>query len=184
MVDGGGARKPRFPLRARRSGHDADDERQGQRPGCVPRQAADAGRSQEAHRRQAVLNSKSSDVVSNRVMTRLACLFLAMAALSGCAGSASSSQDVSKLLAVTEVKTGWFDAGLENGKNKLVPMLTITLKNVSQQNVALVQLNAVIRRVGEDEEWGGAYTRAIGSPGLAPGQSTPPIVLRSNLGYT
>ena len=117
-------------------------------------------------------------------MTRLACLFLAMTALSGCAGSASSSQDVSKLLAVTEVKTGWFDAGLENGKNKLVPMLTITLKNVSQQNVALVQLNAVIRRVGEDEEWGGAYTRAIGSPGLAPGQSTPPIVLRSNLGYT
>ena len=117
-------------------------------------------------------------------MTRLACLVLAIAALSACAGSASSSQDVSKLLAVTEVKTGWFDAGLENGKNKLVPMLTVTLKNVSQQNVALVQLNAVIRRVGEDEEWGGAYTRAIGSPGLAPGQSTPPIVLRSNLGYT
>jgi hypothetical protein len=55
---------------------------------------------------------------------------------------------------------------------------------VSQQKVALVQLNAVIRRVGETEEWGGAYTKAIGSNGLAPGQSTPPIVLRSSLGYT
>jgi len=103
---------------------------------------------------------------------------------SGCASSASSTQDVSKLLAVTDVKTGWFDAGIENGMNKLVPTLMVTLKNVSRERVALVQLNAVIRRVGEQEEWGGAYTRAIGSPGLAPGQSTPPIVLRSNLGYT
>src|SRR3954471_14727185 len=94
----------------------------------------------------------------------------AMTRLAGCARSAASSQDVTKLLAVTDVKTGWFDAGLENGMNKLVPSLSLTLKNVSQQPVALVQLNAVIRRVGEQEEWGGAYVRAIGSPGLTPGQ--------------
>ena len=118
-------------------------------------------------------------------MKRLFAVLLMLSALSACAGSAnSSSQDISKLLAVTDIKTGWFDAGIENGMNKLVPTLTITLKNVSQQKVALVQLNAVIRRVGETEEWGGAYTKAIGSNGLAPGQSTPPIVLRSNLGYT
>jgi hypothetical protein len=117
-------------------------------------------------------------------MRRLSSLLLAITVLSGCAGSASPSQDISKLLAVTEVKTGWFDAGIENGMNKLVPTLTITLKNVSEEKVALVQLNAVIRRVGETEEWGGAYTKAIGSSGLAPGQSTPPIVLRSTLGYT
>jgi hypothetical protein len=103
----------------------------------------------------------------------------------GCGGSASaSSENISKLVAVTDVKTGWFDAGIENGMNKLVPTLTITLKNVSSENVKLVQLNAVIRRTGEPDEWGGAYTRAIGSEGLAPGASTKPIVLRSNLGYT
>jgi hypothetical protein len=118
-------------------------------------------------------------------MTRLFAALLMLSAFSACAGSAnSSSQDISKLLAVTDIKTGWFDAGIENGMNKLVPTLTITLKNVSQQKVALVQLNAVIRRVGETEEWGGAYIKAIGSNGLTPGQSTPPIVLRSNLGYT
>jgi hypothetical protein len=112
-------------------------------------------------------------------------VFVLAAALSGCASSASSpSQDITRLIAVTDVKTGWFDAGIENGMNKLVPTLTVTLKNVSQQKVALVQLNAVIRRAGEKEEWGGAYTRAIGSEGLAPGASTAPIVLKSNLGYT
>jgi hypothetical protein len=85
---------------------------------------------------------------------------------------------------VTDVKTGWYDAGIENGMNKLVPTVILTLKNVSGQKVALVQLNAVIRRMGEKEEWGGAYTRAIGSDGLASGAATAPIVLRSNLGYT
>ena len=102
-------------------------------------------------------------------MKRLSCVLLAVATLSACTGSASQSQDISKLLAVTDVKTGYFDAGVENGMNKLVPTLIITLKNVSQQRVALVQLNAVIRRNGETEEWGGAYTRAIASPGLQPG---------------
>jgi hypothetical protein len=118
------------------------------------------------------------------MVMRCVAAVLAAIALTGCASSASPSQDLSKLIAVTDVKTGYFDAGVENGMNKLVPTLTIRLKNVSPQKVALVQLNAVIRRVGENEEWGGAYTRAIGSDGLAPGASTPPIVLRSNLGYT
>jgi hypothetical protein len=118
-------------------------------------------------------------------MKRLFAALLTLSAFSACAGSAtSSSQDISRLLVVTDIKTGWFDAGIENGMNKLVPSLAIRLKNVSRENVALVQLNAVIRRVGETEEWGGAYTKAIGSTGLAPGQSTPTIVLRSNLGYT
>ena len=118
-------------------------------------------------------------------MRRLAAIvLLAVVALSGCARSAASSEDISKLITVSDVKTGWYDAGIENGMNKLVPTVILTLKNVSRQKVALVQLNAIIRRVGEKEEWGGAYTRAIGSDGLAPGAATAPIVLRSNLGYT
>jgi hypothetical protein len=112
-------------------------------------------------------------------LAALACLVT----FSACRSSAAN-QDVSKLLAVTDVKTGWYDAGVENGMNKLVPTIMLTLKNVSRDAVSLVQLNAVIRRVGEPDEWGGAYLRAIGSEGLAPGASTKLIVLRSNLGYT
>ena len=114
-----------------------------------------------------------------RTLIAIVCLL----SLSACRSSAAT-EDISKLLAVTDVKTGWFDAGIENGMNKLVPTIMLTLKNVSKEKLNLVQLNAVIRRVGETEEWGGAYTRAIGSEGLAPGASTKEIVLRSNLGYT
>ncbi len=99
-----------------------------------------------------------------------------------CSGSAR--EPINKLIAPVEVKTGWFDAGVEDGKNKLVPAVMLTLKNMSGDHVANVQLNAVIRRVGESDEWGGAYQKVIGTEGIAPGASTKPIVLRSNLGYT
>jgi hypothetical protein len=118
-------------------------------------------------------------------MLRISVILVAIATAIGCSSAASPAQDVSKLLVATDVKTGWFDAGVENGMNKLVPAMVVTLKNVGQQNISLVQLNAVIRRVNEKDEWGGAYIRqAIGSAGLAPGASTPPLVLKSNLGYT
>ena len=83
-----------------------------------------------------------------------------------------------------DVKTGWFDAGVEDGKNKLVPTVMLALRNVSSEPVANVQLNAVIRRAGEAEEWGGAFRKVIGTDGIPPGATTKPIVLRSNLGYT
>ena len=114
--------------------------------------------------------------------TSKALFVLAAAGLLACSGSAQ--QPITKLVAPTDVKTGWFDAGVENGMNKLVPTVTLTLKNVSSESVANVQLNAVIRRVGETEEWGGAFMMVIGTEGVPPGGTTKPIVLRSNLGYT
>jgi hypothetical protein len=110
----------------------------------------------------------------------LLCLSLLPAA--SCTGAASAP--INKLVEPVDVKTGWFDAGIEDGKNKLVPSVTLTLKNVSREDVANVQLNAVIRRNGETEEWGGAFQKVIGNDGIPPGGSTKPIVLRSNLGYT
>jgi hypothetical protein len=112
-----------------------------------------------------------------RICTTLVCVLVV-----GCGSSAN--QPITKLVEPVGVKTGWFDAGVEDGKNKLVPTVTLTLKNVSTQPVANVQLNAVIRRVGETEEWGGDFRKVIGTEGIPPGSTTKPIVLRSNLGYT
>jgi hypothetical protein len=93
-------------------------------------------------------------------------------------------QDITKILTVSDAKTGWYDAGVENGLNKLVPSVVLILNNAGGEPISNVQLNAVIRRVGETEEWGGAYVKVIGAVGLPPGASTKPVVLRSNLGYT
>jgi hypothetical protein len=113
-----------------------------------------------------------------------------MAALAGVAAmlvSASCRANVDPVAALepVEVVTGWFDAGIvEDGKNKLVPSVTLKLRNKSAGPVSSVQINAIFRRVGETEMWGEHFTWAVQRRELAQGQTTPALVLRSQLGYT
>ncbi len=101
------------------------------------------------------------------------------------AAAACSSVDVTKALALTEVKTGWYDAGvLEDGKNKLVPSISFKLTVQGDEPISTVQINAIFRRANEPEAWGEHFIKAIGTTPLRPGESTGLLVLRSYLGYT
>jgi hypothetical protein len=132
-----------------------------------------------------VWRSGSSDLES-RVMRapsharRLA----AVAAAVAVAGSISCGPrvDVKQALQVTEVTTGWFDAGIVDGKNKLVPSIAFRLKNAAAQQVGSVQLNIifVVPPDWEDD----TYLRGIGSSGLPPGQASDRFVVRAKHGYT
>ena len=99
----------------------------------------------------------------------------------GCGGP---DIDIREVLALEEVKSGWYDVGIVDGKNKLVPTIAFVLKNTGNERVKTVQVNAVFRRVDEEDEWGSAFARAISREGLEAGASTVQIVLRSPLGYT
>jgi hypothetical protein len=114
-------------------------------------------------------------------MSRIVLVLLA-STVAGCSGNL----DVEKVLKVTDVHTGWYDAGIQaDGKNKLVPSISLRLQNVSSDPVRSVQLVAIFRQVNEPNvAWGEHFARAIDRDGLAPGARTGPIVLRSNLGYT
>jgi hypothetical protein len=93
--------------------------------------------------------------------------------------------DAREALELTDVTTGWYDLGIVGGKNKLVPSVAFRLRNTADSSISNVQLNAVFRVVGpEDEELGSALVRGIGSDGLAAGQTSEPFILRSALGYT
>ena len=101
------------------------------------------------------------------------------------AAACTRSREVEKDLALLDVRGGWYDAGiLQTGENKLVPMVSLKLQNVSQDDISNVQLMAIFRRVGEPEAWGDHFVRAIDSDGLAPGASGETFVLRSQRGYT
>ena len=111
---------------------------------------------------------------------RLALLLFVAAVAAGC-----TPREVEKDLQITDVRTGWYDAGImEDGKNKLVPSATFKLKNISPEDIASVQLNAVFRRVGEGESWGEHFINAIDRNGLSAGATGNPVVVRSPLGYT
>ena len=105
-------------------------------------------------------------------------------ALSFAASACGPSVDLTRFLKITVVDSGWYDAGIVNGQNKLVPTVSFTLTNTSDQKLVTLQINALFKRVGEDKEWGSAFLTAAGSNGLAPGATTPTLTARSQLGYT
>src|SRR5437762_12878093 len=77
--------------------------------------------------------------------------------------------DLAKALQVEVVSTGWFDAGIINGQNKLVPSVSFKLKNVSDQKLSALQVNARFSRGNEPEEWGNGFLPSVGPGGLAAG---------------
>lgn len=90
-----------------------------------------------------------------------------------------------EVLEPVEVTTGWYDTGImADGKNKLVPSIELKLRNKSDQPVDGVQINAIFRRVNEQEMWGEHYGWAVRNEALPAGAATKAIVLRSALGYT
>ena len=113
-------------------------------------------------------------------MRRLALFILGAVLAAGC----TPTVEIEKTLGITDVHTGWYDAGRVNGENKLVPSISLRLKNNAPDPVAGVQLNAIFHRVGEPEAWGEHYASAITRDGLPGGATSGPVVLRSTLGYT
>lgn len=97
-----------------------------------------------------------------------------------------ASVDAVAALEPVDVVTGWYDEGiLEDGKNKLVPSVTLKLRNKSTEELKSIQINAIFRRVGEQEMWGEYFGWAVPrEPVLAGGAETGSLVMRSTLGYT
>lgn len=92
--------------------------------------------------------------------------------------------DVSTAIQVLEVSSGWYDAGIVNGQNKLVPSVTFKLKNISDQPVTTLQANVLFHRVNSPEEWGSGFLRVAGSEGLQAGATSDMLTVKSDLGYT
>ena len=102
-----------------------------------------------------------------------------------CLGCGGPAVDLTKALQIDIVDTGWFDAGIVDGKNKLVPTVTFTVKNVSDQKLVSLQMMASFFRVSDtSSEWGNSLLTVAGSDGLAPGATTPMLTMKSPLGYT
>jgi hypothetical protein len=116
---------------------------------------------------------------NSAMLTRLTLCLGIVLLVAGC-----RAREVEKDLAVTDIHSGWYDVGVVDGQNKLVPSITLRLQNVSSEPIARVQINAVFRRVGEAEEWDAHFVRGIGPDGLAPGAKGDELVLRSDRGYT
>jgi hypothetical protein len=100
-------------------------------------------------------------------------------------GCSAPPVDLKQALQIDVVATGWYDAGIVDGKNKLVPTVSFTVKNISDRNLVSLQMMASFFRVSDSSsEWGNSLLMVAGSEGLAPGATTPTLTMKSPLGYT
>jgi len=99
-----------------------------------------------------------------------------------CASACGPKVDLTKGLQIADTSSGWLDAGISEGQNKLVPTFTFTLKNVSDQALRALDVNARFVTVNEQTEWDSSLVTVGGSNGLPLGGSEH-LTLTSKQGY-
>jgi hypothetical protein len=112
-----------------------------------------------------------------------ACLLFAVLSV---AIACSRSVDVKQALEVTDTSSGWFDAGIVDGKNKIVPSVTFTLRKKPDVDLSAIALNIAFRYVpppgsNVEEPWEDVFVQRAE---FKNGNETDPLVVRLPNGYT
>lgn len=87
-------------------------------------------------------------------------------------------------LEITDTFTGWYDNGLKDGKNHLVPSLSFRLRNKGESPATYVQLTVSFWLKGDDGDYDAREVTGIGETPIPPGGTSEPILVRANHGYT
>jgi hypothetical protein len=112
-----------------------------------------------------------------------ACLLVAVLSA---AMACNRSVDVKQSLEVTDASSGWFDAGIVDGKNKIVPSVTFKLRKKPDADLSVVALNVAFRYVPApgstvEEPWEDVFLQRAE---FKNGNETDPLVVRLPNGYT
>jgi hypothetical protein len=117
-----------------------------------------------------------------RAVVGAGALMLALV-LAGC----GKPVDVKQVLQVTDISTGYHDAGVVNGRNKLVPSVTFKLRKSTNESLRPLSLNVVFKRLplaasggGGEEDWEEVFLQNVSFEG----SQTAPLTVRPNHGYT
>jgi hypothetical protein len=113
-----------------------------------------------------------------------ACAIAALVAAVGAAGCSAPDVDLEKTVKVGGIMSGWFDVGIVDGQNKLVPSASFTVVNTGTEKLSGLQVFAVFRFIGEAEELGSGLVVLHGDDALAPGATSKPITVRANWGFS
>ena len=107
-------------------------------------------------------------------------------ALTAAIASCNRSVDVKEAIEVVDTSSGWFDAGIVDGKNKIVPSVTFKLRKKPDADLSVIALNVAFRYVpapGSDveEPWEDFFVQRAD---FKNGNETDPLVVRLPNGYT
>jgi hypothetical protein len=116
-----------------------------------------------------------------RPVSRYACVLL----LSLIACACSSPVDLKQTLQVTDLSSGWLDAGIVDGKNKLVPTVSFRIRKNTEQELRPISLNVHFKRFGPSIQGGEEEFEEVFLQRVAfNGNQTDLIKVQPKVGYT
>lgn len=104
------------------------------------------------------------------------------------AGGCGKPVDLKQVLQVTDVTAGWYDAGIVEGRNKLIPSITFRLRKTTDQDLRPLSLNVVFKLLppagappgAGEENWEEVFIQNV----TFEANQTAPLRVRPNHGYT
>ena len=109
----------------------------------------------------------------------VAVALLALASSSGC----GRAIDVKQVVQIAEISGGWYDAGIKDGKNKLVPSVTFRVKKLIDDPISPLALNLAFKKITPQGEEG-FDDFYVPSVTFAEGNQSAPLTVRTETGYT
>jgi hypothetical protein len=118
-------------------------------------------------------------------MSALARIGLLSLALAG-AGSCSQPVDFKQALEVSDVSGGWYDFGIVDGKNKLVPTMSFRIRKRPEVPLRSLSLNVHFKKIvsadrKEEAELDEVFLQNVE---FSEGNQTPLLTVRPEHGYT
>jgi hypothetical protein len=103
----------------------------------------------------------------------------------------SESVDLKQALQITDLTGGYHDAGIVEGRNKLVPTITLRLKKSTDNSLRPLSLNVVFKRLPRagvavppgspaEEDWDEVYVEKVPFDG----NQTAPLTVTPKAGFT
>ena len=117
-----------------------------------------------------------------------ALLFVVSAVLTaGCSGPI----DLKQVLQITDISGGYHDAGIVDGRNKLVPRVTFLIKKSTDDSIRPLSLNVVFKKLPRpgtavppgsptEEDWDEVFVQNVPFEG----NQTAPVTIETKAGYT
>ena len=113
-------------------------------------------------------------------MTRLVRAFVLLLPLA--AAGCTPTVDLKQGVQITDVSTGWYDGGIVDGKNRLVPSVTFRIrKTEAGAPLRTMALTLVFKQEGSSDPFDEVFVQRVE---FGPDNQTAPITVRTEAGYT
>lgn len=99
------------------------------------------------------------------------------------AAACTRQVDIKQTFRVTDLAGGYYDAGVVDGKNKLIPTVSFRIDKSTSEEIRPLSINVLFKQVkgGTDEEWDDVFLQRVD---FNDGNRTQLLTLRPTAGVT